>query len=105
MNANGVDLTQYNPTNNGRDVATLAAALGYDTFNLYGLSYGTKLGQEVIRQNPPGLRSVILDSVITPCLEFCERMPEANDLSFQNIYDMCLACREPTMIGRASSGT
>ena len=91
LNENGVDLTHYNTINNARDVATLAAALGYDTFNLYGLSYGTKLGQEVIRQNPPGLRSVILDSVVTPSIKAYERMPEAYDTSFLNIYEMCLA--------------
>jgi pimeloyl-ACP methyl ester carboxylesterase len=91
LSASDIDLTQYNTVNNARDVASLARALGHDSFNVYGLSYGTKLGTEVIRQNPPGLRAVILDSVITPELKFYERLPEANDVSFSNIYNMCVA--------------
>ena len=105
LEENDVDLSVYNTINNARDVAALADALGHDTYNLYGLSYGTKLGSEVIRQNPPGVRSVILDSVITPEVKFYEQMPEANEESFVNIYNMCLAdeaCAEayPDLIER-----
>lgn len=91
LNEDGIDLSQYNTINNARDVAALAEALGYESYNLYGLSYGTKLGLEVIRQNPPGLRSVILDSVASPDIKMYERMAEANEVAFLNIYDMCLA--------------
>lgn len=100
----GVDLTQYNTVNNARDVASLAQALGYDEYNLYGLSYGTRLGLEVLRQKPSGLRALIVDSVMPPEIPFNDRMPEANVESFQNIAAMCEAdeaCAEayPDLVG------
>ena len=51
LEENDVDLTVYNTINNARDVAALADALGHDTYNLYGLSYGTKLGSESFAKN------------------------------------------------------
>lgn len=61
--ADGVDLTVYNSAENAADVADLRQALGYEAWNLYGISYGTRLAQTVMRDHPEGIRSVILDSV------------------------------------------
>ncbi|MCA9918028.1 MAG: alpha/beta fold hydrolase [Anaerolineales bacterium] len=58
----GVDLTAYNSAENAADVADLRVALGYEAWNLYGISYGTRLAQTVMRDHPEGIRSVILDS-------------------------------------------
>ncbi len=66
LSAHGFDLNQYNTANNARDVISLAAALGYDKINLYGISYGTYLGLRVMRDYPQQVRSVVLDSTIPP---------------------------------------
>ena len=89
--ARAVDLAAYTTPNNARDVDNLAHALGYDTYNLYGVSYGTKLGLEVIRQHPAGLRTVVLDSVAPPNVKLYERMGEGPEQSFINIAAMCQA--------------
>ncbi len=60
--ADGVDLTAYNSAENAADVADLRRALGYDEWNVYGISYGTRLAQTLVRDYPQGVRSVILDS-------------------------------------------
>ncbi|MEZ4589741.1 MAG: alpha/beta hydrolase, partial [Chloroflexota bacterium] len=60
--ADGVDLTAYNSAENAADVADLRIALGYEAWNLYGISYGTRLAQTVMRDHPEGIRSVVLDS-------------------------------------------
>lgn len=62
----GTDLTAYNTYQNARDVRALMHALGYADYNIYGVSYGTTLGPEVMRSAPEGLRSVVLDSVSPP---------------------------------------
>jgi len=41
----GTDLSQYNSIASARDIASIATALGYGQYNLYGTSYGTKLAQ------------------------------------------------------------
>ncbi len=60
--ADDVDLTAYNSAESAADVADLRVALGYDEWNLYGISYGTRLAQTIVRDYPEGIRSVILDS-------------------------------------------
>lgn len=62
----GVDLTAYNTAENASDVDALRQALGYDQVNLYGISYGTRLGLAVMRDYPAGVRSVVLDSPFPP---------------------------------------
>ena len=58
------DLSAFNSLENARDVDDVRAALGYESFNFYGVSYGTELGQFLMRERPPGLRSVVLDAVV-----------------------------------------
>lgn len=94
LNEQGVDLSQYNTVSNARDVVHLAEVMGFDRFNIYGHSYGTRLGLEVLRQNPPGLRAILLDSVLPTEVAWRERLPETNEEAFLGIYGMCLA--DPT---------
>lgn len=58
------DLSAFNSVENANDVEALRVALGYDTINFYGVSYGTELGQYLMRQHPAHLRSVVLDAVV-----------------------------------------
>ena len=58
----GVNFTVYNSAQSAADVAMLREALGYEEWNLYALSYGTRLAQTILRDNDAGIRSVVLDS-------------------------------------------
>ncbi len=60
--AEGVNLAAYNSVASAADLDDLRQALGYDQWNLWGVSYGTRLAQTAMRDHPAGLRSVILDS-------------------------------------------
>jgi pimeloyl-ACP methyl ester carboxylesterase len=62
----GWDLAAYDTTANAADVADLRTALGIDQWNLYGVSYGTDLALQTLRDHPDGIRSVVLDSVVPP---------------------------------------
>jgi pimeloyl-ACP methyl ester carboxylesterase len=86
----GTDLTQYNTPNNARDVVNVASALGYDTFNLYGFSYGTQLALEVMRRQPTGLRSVILDSVAPADLKLYENFGQPNVEAILSLFEICV---------------
>ena len=58
------DLSAFNSVENARDADAVRAALGYETFNFYGVSYGTELGQFLMRERPQHLRAVVLDAVV-----------------------------------------
>jgi pimeloyl-ACP methyl ester carboxylesterase len=49
-----------------RDLDRVRAALGYDQINLYGGSYGTRVGEHYLRRFPEHTRSMILDGVVAP---------------------------------------
>lgn len=57
----GVDLAQYNSVALAADVNDARRALGYDRIVYYGASYGSQLGQHVMRDFPSMLDAVILD--------------------------------------------
>lgn len=60
----GIDLSAYSTIEDAADVNDLRLALGYKQIDLYGLSYGTRLAETVMRLYPEGIRSVVLDSVV-----------------------------------------
>ena len=57
------DLTGYSTKHNAQDVLDITHALKYSQWNLYGVSYGTRVALEVMRTKPVHIRSTILDSV------------------------------------------
>jgi pimeloyl-ACP methyl ester carboxylesterase len=62
--AAGVDITAYNTIENARDVKALRIALGFDQWNVWGISYGTLLGQAYIKEDPEGILAVVLDAIV-----------------------------------------
>lgn len=69
ITASGADLPAYNTENNARDVRALMSALGYPEYNLYGISYGTRLALEVLRTAPEGVRATVIDGVAPPTVK------------------------------------
>jgi pimeloyl-ACP methyl ester carboxylesterase len=47
-----------------RDLEEVRAASGYESINLYGASYGTRVAQHYMRRYPKRVRAVILDGVL-----------------------------------------
>ncbi len=60
----GVDLSGYNTIENARDVQALRMALGFKQWNVWGISYGSILGQAYIKQDPQGIRAIALDAIM-----------------------------------------
>ena len=58
----GGRLEYYNTFQNAHDVGALMKALGYARYNLFGTSYGTRLGRVVQDLYPEYLNAVILDA-------------------------------------------
>ncbi|MBN2345486.1 MAG: alpha/beta fold hydrolase, partial [Candidatus Aminicenantes bacterium] len=73
----GVDLAGYTTKESAADVADLRRLLGIETWNLYGVSYSTKLMLTVLRDHPRGVRAAILDSVL-PLEATCDEETPVN---------------------------
>lgn len=91
MQAQGVDLTAYNSAASARDLADLRRALGYETWNLLGLSYGTRLALTALRDAPEGVRSVVLDSALPPDVAHWSNNGERFSRSLRLAFDQCAA--------------
>lgn len=89
--AKGVDLPAYNTVENAKDVRGLMRTLGYADYNIYGVSYGTTLGLEVMRSAPEGVRSVVLDSVSPPHTRHYDENNLPVQEGIQATLDLCAA--------------
>ncbi|WP_172293710.1 alpha/beta fold hydrolase [Pseudoruegeria sp. HB172150] len=91
LKAMDIDLSKYNTLENARDVRAVLTGLGYDTYNLYGISYGTKLSLEVMRSVPEGLRAVVIDGVAPPAVKLYDTVAQPVDEAIQMVVDLCAA--------------
>lgn len=83
----GHDLSAYSSLASAADLEDLRQALGYESWNLLAVSYGTRLALTTMREYPQGIRSGVLDSVIPlqvdPYAESVVSLQGALDLLFQ----------------------
>ncbi|MBN1565331.1 MAG: alpha/beta fold hydrolase [Anaerolineae bacterium] len=86
-----VDLTAYTSAHNAADVADLRVALGYDEWNMLGISYGTRLALTIMRDYPQGIRSVILDSTYPPVVDAFEEQAFNTQRVFEIVFNDCAA--------------
>lgn len=87
--SSGIDLAAYNTRENAADIADLRTKLGIDQWNVYGVSYGTDLAQQLLRDHPEGIRSVVLDSVVPAGLNIVDRWWEAPASGLAAIFQAC----------------
>ena len=87
----GVDLAAYNTRENAADIADLRVALGIKEWNVYGVSYGTDLALQLLRDHPEGIRSVVLDSVVPPSQNIVNKWWEAPSSGLKAIFQACAA--------------
>ncbi len=85
----GVDLAAFNSVNNAHDIEAVRVALGHRQWNLFGVSYGTRLALEVMRQHPDGIRSVILDSVYPPEVDSVAENPQTFIDAYMKVARSC----------------
>lgn len=85
------DLAAYNTAASAADVNDLRLALGYDQVNLWGQSYGTRLALGVLRHDPQGVRSVVLDSVYPPDVDMYLESPPNLDRALGALFEACAA--------------
>lgn len=85
------DLSAYNTAASAVDVEDLRQALGYESVNLWGGSYGTRLALEVMRSNPQRLRSVVLDAVYPPDVDLYASAPDNYQRALERLFAACAA--------------
>ncbi|MCA9922216.1 MAG: alpha/beta fold hydrolase [Anaerolineales bacterium] len=93
LTAAGINLSAYNSAAGAADLHELRHALGYETWNLLGISYGTRLALTAMRDfgSTGTIRSVILDSVAPPQADFLAEGGINVDHAFNLLFARCTA--------------
>ena len=85
----GVRFDTYHSDNSARDIVNVLLALGYEQWNLVGVSYGSRLALVMMRDYPQYIRSVILDSVYPPQADIYVDAYYHGERALQALFDAC----------------
>ncbi len=85
------DLRQYTTEAAVADLDAIREALGYEAINLYGASYGSRLGLAYMRRHPERVRAAVLDAVAGPDLVLFRDMPRDGQRALDALFARCAA--------------
>lgn len=83
------DPTYYTTSVAVKDLDDVRRALGLEQWNLYGVSYGTRVAQHYLRQYPQSVRRVILDGVVPPQLNLGPDIALESERALQKLIARC----------------
>ena len=99
--ARGADVTGYHTFENARDVKALRLALGLEDWNVWGISYGSVLGQAYMQVDPEGIRAVVLDAIVPLDLQDLMRIAHWHERNLEMLFS---ACADQRRCGRVYEG-
>lgn len=85
----GVDLTEYNLINAAVDLEALRLGLELESFNVLGVSYGSRIALVYENLFPNSVRSLVLDGVYPPWIYSYEQNPANTVEAVQRIFSKC----------------
>lgn len=91
----GRNFATYTSATFARDMDQIRQAMGYEQWNLLGISYGTRLALTALRDNPAPIRSVILDSTFPLEIDLYEYRGYSAERAFTTLFESCrqdIAC-------------
>jgi len=86
-----LDLADYSSAVHADDLLDLIRALGFESVNLYGNSYGTRLAHTMMRDHPEPIRSVILAGVYPPEVNLIGSVPASFHAALDHLFSACSA--------------
>ena len=74
-----------------QDLDRVRAALGVERWNLYGVSYGTRVAEHYLRRFPGRVRATVLDGVVPPELALGPDVAREAQRALTQIFARCAA--------------
>ena len=85
----GANLSVYTSPDTAADAKDILIGLGYQQANLYGISYGTRIAQFMMRDYPEIVRSAILDSVVPIEAQLLNQSSSEQDHALHVLFEAC----------------
>jgi pimeloyl-ACP methyl ester carboxylesterase len=74
-----------------QDLERVRAALGIEQWNIYGVSYGTRVAEHYLRRFPERTRALVLDGVVPPDLALGPDVAREAQRALEQIFARCAA--------------
>lgn len=74
-----------------RDLERVRETLGIEAWNVYGVSYGTRVAQHYLRRYPERVRALVLDGVVPPPLALGPDVAREAQRALEQIFARCAA--------------
>lgn len=87
----GIDLSRFSTIEIVKDVADLRKALGITTYNLYGVSYGSRVAMGHMQHDSSHLRAVVLDSPWPPEVSWTAPIGPLVSRELRQVLALCAA--------------
>lgn len=87
----GVDVTDFTTRDNAADAADIIRALGYETYNIWGGSYGSSVALTLLRDHPENIRAAIITAMQPPQGDLQSAMPVYFQRTLDAISALCQA--------------
>jgi len=72
-----------------KDLELLRQKLNIEQWNMYGVSYGTRVGLHYLRRYPDSIRTLLLDAVVPPEIILGPESALAAQRSLERLFDRC----------------
>ena len=94
LSRRGIQFDTFHSASNARDIVNVLLAMGYERWNLVGVSYGSRLALAMMRDHPQHLRSVMLDSVYPPQADIYLEVYPNGERALQVLFEACSAAAD-----------
>ena len=91
LSRNGIRFAAFHSENSARDIVNVLLSLGYERWNLVGVSYGSRLALAMMRRHPQYIRAAILDSVYPPQADIFLDSYYNGERALKVLFDACRA--------------
>jgi pimeloyl-ACP methyl ester carboxylesterase len=91
LTSQGIRFSSFTTSAFAADVADIAAVLGIEQINLYGIAYGASVAQVVMRDNPHLVRSAVLDSAFPLEVKAYNSIAASTDYALRRLFETCAA--------------
>ncbi len=85
----GIDPRFFSTSVAVKDLERLRQALSIKQWNIYGVSYGTRVGLHYLRRYPDSVRSIILDAVVPPEIALGPDSALAAQRALERLFHRC----------------
>ena len=94
LEAQGVDRRAYTTAASVADLMDLRRTLGYESWDVYGVSYGARLAQEAMARDGRAIRAVVLASPLARAFSSQAEQPLSTQRALEHVFAAC--ARQPS---------